>query len=205
MAHNDLEIEVKFYLHDHERLERRLRELGAEIAVPRGHEINLRFDTPNRDLSSSARVLRLRQDSAAIITYKGPAQTGQGVSARTEIEIRVDDFSAARRLLEALGYRVIAFYEKYRAIYRLDGLDVTLDELPYGAFAEIEGPDAPAIQAAAQRLGLRWAARSLDSYLGLFARLCAARGIDPATPLSFDALAGMTLLPTDLGLEFADE
>ena len=44
------------------------------------------------------------------------------------------DFEAARRLLEALGYRLTVMYEKYRTTYHLRHLIVVLDEMPYGEF-----------------------------------------------------------------------
>jgi len=42
-------------------------------------------------------------------------------------------------VFEALGYAVYMMYEKYRTTFRLDNLEVVLDELPYGNFVEIEG------------------------------------------------------------------
>ena len=44
--------------------------------------------------------------------------------------------------------------------------------------AEIEGPDSPAIQAAAAALDLDWEARCAESYLGLFSLLRATQGLD---------------------------
>ena len=90
------------------------------------------------------------------------------------------NFEAARRLLEALGYRLTVMYEKYRTTYHLRHLIVVLDEMPYGNFVEIEGSSARAIHAAANQIGLRWEARSEMSYLALFEHLRAVRGL-PAT------------------------
>ena len=150
-AENEQEIEVKFLVRDLAGLEARLQGLGASLSAERVFEANLRFDTPGRDLTRERRVLRLRRDSRARLTYKGPSQPGMEVSSRQEIEFEVSDYGAARRLLKALGYEVSAMYEKYRASYHLENLEVVLDELPYGNFAEIEGPGAGAIRAAAER------------------------------------------------------
>lgn len=203
MAANDQEIEVKFLVSDLPGLEKRLQGTGARLQSLRVLEINLRFDTPTRELSRAARVLRLRQDSRAVMTYKGPAQAGQEVSVRQEIEFEVSDLAAARRFLEALGYQVMVMYEKFRTEYHLGDLVVVLDELPYGHFSEIEGPDADSIQRAAEDLKLDWGARCTDSYLSIFERLRAARKLPPSD-LSFSALAGMTFTPSDLGLDYAD-
>lgn len=200
---NDLEVEVKFYLRDQARLLAGLRGLDAELVSPRVFEANLRFDTRARDLTRERRVLRLRQDQRARLTYKGPAEAGADVISRQEIEFEVGDFAAAQRLLEALGYEVSAMYEKFRATYHLGEVEVVVDELPYGNFIEIEGPDSEAIQAAARRLGLRWEARIIDSYLGLFERLRAQDWFH-AKELSFRAFKGLDIVPEDLGLEYAD-
>ena len=126
----DQELEVKFYVKDLASVERRLVALEARLVQPRAHEINLRFDTPAGDLARGLQVLRLRQDTAARLTYKGPAQARDGVRVRQEIEFVVEDFETARAFLEALGYRVSMLYEKFRTVYDIDDVHVTLDELP---------------------------------------------------------------------------
>ena len=82
--------------------------IGDVQVQPRLFELNLRFDTPEGELSRGRKVLRLRQDTQALLTFKGPAQDRSDVAARQEIEFTVSDFLAARHFLEALGYRVEA-------------------------------------------------------------------------------------------------
>jgi adenylate cyclase class 2 len=204
MAKSEQEIEVKFLIRDLTLLAGRLVALGAVLTAARVYEENLRFDTLDGALTRERRVLRLRMDAGAVMTYKGPAQLGNEVSSRQEIEFSVSDFGAARRLLEALGYRVSVMYEKYRTTYTLGDLVVVLDEMPFGSFIEIEGPDAESIRAAGGMLGLDWEARSTASYLGLFNNLCVKRGIT-AQNLSFAELDGIQVNPQDLGLRYADD
>jgi adenylate cyclase class 2 len=137
-----------------------------------------------------------------VLTYKGPARSGEAVSVRQEIEIEVSDFAAARRLLEALEFHVEVIYEKYRTTYTLDSAEIVLDELPYGSFVEIEGPDVERIRDIADRLSLEWEARSAASYLAMFSTLVEARGI-PARNLTFAELSGVAVTPSDLGLRYA--
>lgn len=197
------ELEVKLYLNDLPTLRQRLEALGAQLSQPRVHEINLRFDTPDGSLTRSLQVLRLRQDTDARMTYKGPGDTTGGVHARRELEFTVSDFETARALLEAIGYQVSLMYEKYRTTYELDGVHVTLDEMPYGDFAEIEGLDPESIRAVARKLGVDWEARVLDSYTALFASLCQTLGLQ-FQDLSFENFAGMTVSPQALGVRPAD-
>jgi len=115
------ELEVKFYVADLPALEARLKSLGATLVQPRTYEINLRFDTPEGDLTRSYQVLRLRKDTVARVTYKGPSRSQEGVRIRQEYEFTVSDFDAAHKLFLALGYKVALVYEKYRTVYKRPG------------------------------------------------------------------------------------
>jgi adenylate cyclase class 2 len=198
MSKSDQELEVKFYLSDLPALRARLEAAGAQLYKPRVHEINLRFDTPSGDLTRGYRVLRLRQDSEARLTYKGPGELVDGVRSRQELEFTVSDFETARHFLEALGYEVSVMYEKYRATYTLEGVLVTLDEMPYGNFAEIEGPDGASIRKTAEVLGLDWERRILDSYIMLFDRLRERLGL-AFRDLSFANFEKLTVTGEMLG------
>lgn len=196
---SDEELEVKFFVPDLVTMQARLEALGAQLVQARMHEVNLRFDTPSGELTSSYRVLRLRQDSAAHLTYKGPGVEQDGVRLRQELEFTVGDFATARHVLEALGYVVSVMYEKYRASYLLKGVTVTLDEMPYGNFMEIEGPDGASIHQAAETLGLDWEQRILDSYLVLFDRLRMRLGL-AFHDLSFANFEGLRITGEMLGV-----
>jgi adenylate cyclase class 2 len=204
MGSNQQELEIKLYLSDLPAFQHKVEALGGQLVEPRLHEINLRFDTPNGDLTRTAQVLRLRQDTAARLTYKGPGETIGGVHARKEIEFTVSDYQSAESLLEALGYQISLMYEKFRTTYALDGLQITLDEMPYGNFTEIEGPEAAAIHAAADKLGINWEARILESYTSLFDRLREEVGFT-FRDLSFENFAELKISPHDLGITPGDQ
>jgi adenylate cyclase class 2 len=203
MAKSEQEIEVKFFVRALEAIAGRLEAVGAKLTSPRVLETNLRFDTPDSKLTNQRQVLRLRQDTASILTFKGPADPNADVSMRTEIEFQVSDFQAARHFLEALGYEVAVIYEKYRTTYSLDDLMITLDEMPFGNFIEIEGPDSGSIERAAQALKLNWQARGVASYIGLFYQFRSARGLF-ARNLTFDEVQGEKARPEDIGMQYAD-
>lgn len=197
------EREVKFYIQDLEALAERLHICGADLTRERTLEINLRLDTPDRSLYNQGRMLRLRQDDRARVTYKADARVEGGVIARTEIEFTVDNFSVARKLFEALGYQTMVIYEKYRRVYRLGDVEVTLDELPMGNFAEIEAPNNTLIEGVAQMLGLDWSKGIATNYLGLFETARANRGFT-FNDLIFENFHNLTVLPGDMGVEPAD-
>lgn len=199
----DQELEVKFIIADLRALESRLGSLGAQLVQPRLHEVNLRLDTPDLSLTKSLQVLRLRQDSLARVTYKGPGRDLGGVRIRQELEFVVSDFETARNLFKALGYDVAMMYEKYRTVYDLGDVHVTLDEMPYGDFIEVEGPLPESIRAVSQRLGVTWEARVLDSYTALFDQLRPVMGFT-FRDLSFENFSGVKTPLMALGYHFAD-
>jgi adenylate cyclase class 2 len=199
----DQELEIKYYVADLAAIDARLQSLGAVVEQVRTHELNLRFDTPGAELTNAMQVLRLRHDTADRLTFKGPMQIVDGIRLRQEIEFTVGDFRSARTFLEALGYKVMMIYEKYRAVYQLDGVLVTLDEMPYGDFVEIEGPHPGGIQAVSRKLGLDWDARILGSYAALFSQLCAELGFT-FRDLIFENFEGIEVSPAAMSVRPAD-
>jgi len=201
---NGQETEVKFYVKDLKRVEECARTLGARSVQARVYEVNLRYDLPDGSLRQGGKVLRLRQDERARLTYKGPSQRSDGVLSRVEFETALDDFENGQKILEALGYISIATYEKYRSTYRLGELHIMLDELPYGNFVEIEGPNVQTLQKASVELGLDFSAAIPASYLALFESLCQGRRLDPAQ-LTFATLQGLQIEPGELSVRPADD
>ena len=195
---------MKFYIARLPAVQERLEGLGARLVHDRTHEINLRFDTPGGELLRQYQVLRLRQDSQAHLTFKGPAQTLEGARARQEIEFTVSNFTSARAFLEALGYQVVMMYEKYRTTYEMEGMEILLDEMPYGSFLEIEGPDPADLHRLTEALKLDWECAAADSYTALFEKLRGQLGFT-FRDLSFANFAELDVTATDLGLRAADK
>jgi adenylate cyclase class 2 len=198
------ELEVKFYISDLPALEQKLVAVGAHLKQARVLEINLRFDTPGMELTRQGRALRLRHDVIDRLTYKGPGVAQEGVHARQEIEFSVSSFHAAKDFLLALGYGVSLVYEKYRTTYELNGMEITLDEMPYGNFVEIEGPVPADIQAASLQLGLDWERRIMVSYTVLFERLKQRLNL-PFRDLVFETFQDNHITSSDLDVYPADQ
>jgi adenylate cyclase class 2 len=201
---NGQEIEIKLFVRDLDVVENRLKAMGAELEQPRTHEINLRFDTAESELSKANKALRLRSDTKARMTFKGPSVNRGGARERQEIEFVVDDFHSARAFLEALGFRIKLVYEKYRAQYLYQEVRVTLDELPYGKFVEIEGPDPASIHELCDELKLNWENKISESYVMLFSRLQRLEGYQ-VRDLIFENFSDEVIAERDLDLRPADD
>jgi adenylate cyclase, class 2 len=204
MSDSGQETEAKFYVQDLERIRKSLESLKAQLNQSRVLEMNLRFDLPGASLRAQGRVLRLRRDTEARLTYKGGNKNTRGVLSREEIEFVVGDFEKAKKFLEALGYQQIFYYEKYRITYQLDKCLVMLDELPFGNFVEIEGESEETIRALSERLELDWDATIERSYSALFEYIQSSMPL-PFQDLSFANFAGIKVDATDLSVRTADE
>ncbi|HDI74432.1 MAG: class IV adenylate cyclase [Thermoprotei archaeon] len=133
-----MEIEAKFRIAKLEKVEERLRSLGAEF---KGTEIeeDVYYQHPCKDFRKTDEALRVRiTPSYSELTYKGPKAPIK-VKAREEISVRVNDPLKTCLLLEKLGFRRVAVVKKTRKKYVLEGREISLDEVEgLGYFIEIE-------------------------------------------------------------------
>jgi len=197
-----LETEAKFWVPELDDLRRKVLAAGGRPLTSRTLEHNERFDVPDGRLRRGGEVLRLRRDRECTLTYKRALSSAE---ERSEIEVRIDDLEAARAMLFGLGFVLIFIYDKYRQVLALDDTLIMLDELPFGSFAEIEGPSLQAIGRSAATLGLDWDRRVSRSYLSIYEALRQRLGL-PSEHATFESLPSAPgLRPEDLGLPTPNE
>lgn len=164
-----IEIEKKYRMasEEQERLRVRLREVGAEFG---GAEFEENTLYAGNGVDPRRCVLRLRRVAGrAVLTYKERFASDSAIKQQREDETRVDDAEALAAILDALGYRPALVYEKRRETWRLAGVEVVIDELPFGLFVEIEGAEDE-IRAAEKLLHLSGATAEHATYPELTAR-----------------------------------
>jgi adenylate cyclase class 2 len=189
MADAGLEIEIKLAGADRTAARRLLRRAGARGAQ-RVRERNTLFDTRERDLGRTGRVLRVRtvervaggekagtralketrkNRPLGILTVKTPVEQAE-YKVRREIETVVQDPERVEQMLASVGFEPWFRYEKFRTTYRLPGfqkLVIDLDETPVGVYFELEGPRSQ-IDRAARKLGYGPGDYLTASYYELF-------------------------------------
>jgi adenylate cyclase class 2 len=145
------EIEKKYRVSPEEAasLRGRLRAAGAES---RGEEFEENTLYAGPGLERGNRVLRLRRvrGGRSIFTFKESMAGAAGIKRRREDETAVADPEALAAILEALGYTPTAVYEKRRETWLVAGVEVVIDELPFGQFIEIEGAEELILEAERQ-------------------------------------------------------
>ncbi len=163
-----VETEIKLRMEGAEEAREALSGMGASLVRPRHFEDNQLFDSSPSLLAASGQVLRLRRtDAGAVLAFKGPKRTVDGVKSRPEIETGVSDPEGTLAILEALGFRPTFRYQKYRETYEWRDAELVVDETPIGVFVEIEGP-IETIHAAASALGKARSDYIQESYVALF-------------------------------------
>jgi len=169
------ESELKIPVQELTAVRERLLATGAHLVHAAQREVNLLFDTHDGRLGASGQVLRLRAvGSRNVVTLKGPASYRGPVKERDEVEIEVSDGALTATILERLGLRIAARYEKDRETWLVDDVTVTLDHTPMGDFVEIEGTVRD-LHGVAQSVGLDPKSAVRGSYVSLWQQYRSAR------------------------------
>jgi adenylate cyclase, class 2 len=134
------EIEIKFRLGNIPSITRKLRAAGFKLVTRRTHEQNTLYDLEGNPLKLRGEILRLRKyGDDWELTHKSKGEVGKH-KVRVENQTKITDGKKMQAIIEALGYRPLFRYEKFRATWSDGNGDVVLDETPVGNFGEIEGP-----------------------------------------------------------------
>src|SRR6201982_3306059 len=173
VSRDSIEREQKYRIARVDTIRKRLLKLGAKVHAS-GFERNELYDCDDRLRRQDLKLrLRCHGGKIAMLTLKGPRQN-EHQKTRMEVETPVE-YTAAKRILELLDFRVKETYSKVREEYRLEGCAVFLDHIPNaGWFVEIEVPRRK-ISATARRLGLRPANREHRSYRKLIKEAAVSR------------------------------
>ena len=158
-----IETEKKYHLGAKrvEEVTQRLVELGADFEKE-VFEVN--YQHRGGEMDERGATLRLRKiGDFTVLTYKERVATENGAKRKIEFETNVSDVDATEAIIEHLGYKLTAVYEKRRKYWRLGEVEVVLDELPFGLYMEIEGT-SEAIEKAQKKLGLKDAEQEPRGY-----------------------------------------
>jgi adenylate cyclase class 2 len=134
-----IETEKKYHLGAKrlDEITQRLIELGAEFEKE-VFEVN--YQHRGGEMDERGATLRLRKiGDFTVLTYKEKLRIENGTKHKIEHETIVSDVDATEAIIERLGYRLTAVYEKRRKYWHWGEVEIVLDELPFGLYMEIEG------------------------------------------------------------------
>src|SRR5678810_782184 len=125
-----IETERKYHLGPKrlEEITSKLNALGAEF-IKEVFEVN--YQHRGGQMDERGATLRLRKiGDFTVLTYKEKIATENGAKRKIEFETSVSDVDATEAIIEHLGYKLTAVYEKRRKYWLLGEVEVVLDELP---------------------------------------------------------------------------
>jgi adenylate cyclase class 2 len=117
----DTEFEARFLDIDTDAVRDKLAGQGAVCVMPR--TLTRRIVFKNKDIAERGGWLRLRDEGRRVtMTYKQTTSDVSAIDTTLEAEIQVNDFQAAKALLEAMGFEALRYQENYREEWKLDGV-----------------------------------------------------------------------------------
>jgi len=135
--------------------------------INEGFQRTTRMDTPNLDLEKRGMFLRVRTGGKNIVTLKKKIKSDREIFERQELETEVKDTDLLADIFANLGFAKRFIMEKYRVDYEYKGTKISLDELPFGVFVEIEG-EPENIKDVAGELNLDLSNKIIATYWDLF-------------------------------------
>jgi adenylate cyclase class 2 len=148
------EIEAKFLNIDFSEMRIKLTELGATCEQPM--RLMRRAIIETTELEAKHSFVRVRDEGHKVtLTYKQVDENS--LTGVKEVEVDVSNFEDTILLLEQAGLAHKSFQESRRETWRLDDVEVVLDEWPWlNPYIEIEGHDEQHVKDAASALGFDW-------------------------------------------------
>jgi len=150
------EIEAKFLGIDHAEMRKRLELSGAALVHPVRAMTRVNLDFPDRRLNAVDGWVRVRNEGDKVtLAYK--QLESRELDGTKEVQVTVSDFEDTVAFLKAIGMNQENYQETRRESWRLDGVEIELDEWPWiRPFMELEGESEEQLRTAAGKLGLDW-------------------------------------------------
>lgn len=157
-ADMNIEYEAVFAPVNKEEIRETLARAGALCEREEYLQRRINFTLPKESPYSETGWIRVREEGG-VVTMSLKAVTNNDVmEGQKEICLNVDDYEEARAYMNALGCKEKAYQETKRELWKLDGVEICIDEWPWlEPFIEIEGDSELAVKNVAEKLGFSWA------------------------------------------------
>lgn len=147
-----IEYEAAFANIDKDEIRSKLKTVGAKMIYPeflmkryvwhfpKGHEVRGGW-------------VRVREEADGITLSAKIVADNKKIEDQKEICIKVDDFDKATEIIDTLGCQRAAYQESKRELWKIDDVEITIDEWPFlEPFVEIEGPNEAKVKDVAKQL-----------------------------------------------------
>ena len=183
-----IEYEATFTNVDKNAVRSRLKNAGATLVRPEFLQKRIPFHLPKEKRSEDA-WLRVR-DEGDKITLSLKIVDGDKIEDQKELCLEVSSFDDAVALLESIGCEPKAYQETKRELWKLDDVEITIDEWPFlEPYVEVEGKSEAVVKEVTQQLGFDY----------LLAKFCAADSLyQDKYGLSLDTINHIAELKFDI-------
>ena len=148
----ETEYEATFTNIDKQDIRERLKKIKGKLIRPEFLQKRIVFNLPkgNEIKGGWARV----RDEGDKITMSLKVVDGTGIESQKEICLKIDSLEKAEEFLTILGCEKKAYQENKRELWKIAGVEVTIDEWPFlEPFVEIEGESEESVKNVAKKLG----------------------------------------------------
>lgn len=147
----DTEYEATFVNINKENIRKKLKEVGANLIKPEFLQKRVVFNLPKGFDGYSWLRVRDEEDK---ITMSFKIVNGDKIENQKEINLIIDDFKKGIEFLETIGCQKKAYQETKREIWKLDNVEICIDEWPFlEPFVEVEGKSEKEVKAVSKKLG----------------------------------------------------
>lgn len=148
------EIEAKFLGIDHDAMRQKLEKLGATLQHKSRLMRRKNFQSPDGRFHEAGGWVRVRDEGdKTTLSYKQVQH--RGLDGTKEVSVEVSSFDATVEFLESIGLVQTSYQETKRESWRLDGVEIELDEWPWiQPFIEVEAKTEDKLLEAVNKLGL---------------------------------------------------
>ena len=161
----DIEWEATFWPIEKDVVRAQLSNAGAALSYPERLMRRVNLYPPDADYANYAWV-RVRDEGEKITLTLNENKKNEQSAAPTEtiedikeLEVQVNDFDIAHRLMLSIGCRDKNYQETRRELWTIGQTKITIDEWPFlEPLVEIEGGSEEEVRGVAEALGFDWSA-----------------------------------------------
>jgi adenylate cyclase class 2 len=152
----NIEYEATFCDIDAEETREKIRKLNGFLVRPKFDQRRTVFNLP-KGHEIEGGWLRVRDEADKITLTLKIMESNGSIEGQKEIELVVDSYAEAVKLLKTIGAEEKSVQETKREIWELDGVKLMIDWWPFlNPVIEIEGANEEEVKAVAEKLGFDW-------------------------------------------------
>ena len=169
----DTEFEAKFYPVNKDEYRKKLKTIGAKLAIPERKMVRIVADIDKNPQLAKSGYIRIRDEGNVVrLSLKMTASWEGKISDQKEVDVEVSDFEKTKTILEASGVSFNRRQENLREEWEYGGAQITIDSWPgLDIYSEIEADSEEKVKEIALLLRLDWDKKIIVPAADIYARV----------------------------------